>query len=439
MSFGHSKCWLLVLICLVACSPETEKSSGFPAPEAPVNKRENKLPAGLTKATYQDKLLGMLIGSAIGDAMGAPVEMWGRDWIQAQYGYIDTLVHVIREGSPEGPWEDNMTPGATTDDTRWKYLMGQYLLTQNEEMLDDVAFANYLISLYEAEKQQVQSLETFDPEPLEQQLRHMTWLQEWAKVARPFAADNLRAYSYAVNRFYGGEMSCAGMLYTPMIGGYFPGQPVTAYEEAYRLGIFDLGYARDISALTAGYVAQAMCAGSLAGNGIPYDSIAGITPILDPLNYANSRLIGRLAQQSYFNAHKIVFDARAITEPDPQLHLPKGFKRSALEYTQLTHAFELLDRQMKDIPFHAGEIHLINLTALLYSEGDFRMAMEFIVNFGRDNDTVAAVTGAILGAYLGYEKLPKGLALPVLKTSKKTMGIDLEELSQQMADKLFGN
>lgn len=423
---------LLLLLCLAACRSNPEKQRTFPAPEAPVNMRETELPEGLTKAIYQDKLLGMLVGSAIGDAMGAPVEMWSRDWMQAQYGYIDSLVYVIREGSPEGPWEDNMTPGATTDDTRWKYLIGEYLLTQNGHELDDVAFANYLVSLYEAEKQEVQSLETFDPEPLEQQLRHMTWLQEWAKVARPFAEDDLRGYSYALNRFYGGEMSCAGMLYTPMIGSYFPGQSVNAYEEAYRLGIFDIGYARDISALTAGYVAQAM------NPDLPYDSIAGITPILDPLNYANSRLIGRLAQLSYLNARKIVFDARAIAEPDPDLRLPKRFKRTALEYTQMVYAFEALDQQMKAIPFHAGEIHLINLTALLYSGGDFRLAMEFIVNFGRDNDTVAAVTGAILGAYLGYENLPKGLAMPVLTTSKETIGIDLEILSKQMADKVFG-
>ncbi|MDW3196485.1 MAG: ADP-ribosylglycohydrolase family protein [Cytophagales bacterium] len=422
----------LIFLFIIACQPTLEKQS-FPAPEASSSIREGQVPEGLTREIYQDKLLGMLIGSAIGDAMGAPVEMWSRDWMQAQYGYVDTLVHVIREGSPEGPWEDNMMPGATTDDTRWKYLMGQYLLTQDDQTLDDVAFANYLVSLYEEEKQEVQSLETFDPEPLEQQLRHMTWLQEWAKVAHPFAEDDLQGYSYALNRFYGGEMSCAGMLYTPMIGAYLPGQPVTAYEEAYRLGIFDLGYARDISALSAGYVAQAMKLNS------PYDSIAGITPVLDPLKYANSRLIGRLAQQSYFNARKIVYDARSIIEADPKLRIPKGFKRSALEFTQMTQAFQALDQQMQQIPFHAGEIHLINLTALLYSEGDFRLAMEFIVNFGRDNDTVAAVTGAILGAYVGYENLPKGLALPVLKTSKETIGIDLEALSQQLTDKLFGN
>lgn len=160
MRFGSAISWILLFLSLMACQLKKEQTSSFPAPETPSSILEIELPEGLTREIYQDKLLGMLIGSAIGDAMGAPVEMWGRDWMQAQYGYIDTLVHVIREGSPEGPWEDNMTPGATTDDTRWKYLMGKFLLTQEGEQLDDEAFANYLVSLYEAEKQEALSVES---------------------------------------------------------------------------------------------------------------------------------------------------------------------------------------------------------------------------------------------------------------------------------------
>jgi ADP-ribosylglycohydrolase len=92
---------------------------------------------------------------------------------------------------------------------------------------------------------------------------------------------------------------------------------------------------------------------------------------------------------------------------------------------------------LQDIPFHAGEIHLINLTAIAYSQGDFRRAMAFIVNFGRDNDTVAAVTGAILGAYLGYQALPQDMARGVITVSKQTMGIDLESLARQLTDHQF--
>jgi hypothetical protein len=417
----------------LACSESKKDPSPFPAPEVTSFVPSVVLPVDLSREVYYDKLLGMLIGSAIGDAMGAPVEMWSRQAMEIQYGFIDTLIHVIREGSPEGPWEDNMIPGATTDDTRWKYLAGQYLTSQSYDSLDDKAFASFIVQLYQKEMEQVKSVETFDPEPLEQKIRHMTWLQEWAKVARPFMKNDLQGYSYALNRFYGGEMACAGMLYAPMIGGYYPGQPHKAYTESFRLGIFDIGYARDITGLTSAYVAKAM------QPHVSYDSITAMTPLVDPMRYANSRLVGRLAHQSYINAKRIVFEAKSIEKEDTQLRLPKGYKWSPIEYTRIKKAYSLLDHHLQMIPFHAGEIHIINLTALLYSEGDFEKAMAFIVNYGRDNDTVAAVTGAILGAYHGYSGLPQGLAKPVLLTTRETIGIDLEALASQLTDQLFAS
>jgi len=421
--------WILYL--LTSCNKSPVKKESFPSP-APKMLSSDSLPKNLTREIYYDKILGMLVGSAIGDAMGAPVEMWGRKYIRMQYGFIDTLVNVIRDGSPEGPWEDNMVPGATTDDTRWKYLLTNYLVTQKQDSLDDVMFANYIVALYKDEMEQLKSVDTFDPEPLERQLRHMTWLQEWAKVAKPYAEDNIRRYSYALNRFYGGEMVCAGMLYAPVIGGIYPGQEEKAYIEAYRLGIFDIGYARDIMALTSAYVAKAM------EPNVSYDQITFLTSSTDPLKYFNSRLVRRLAQNSYLRAREIIYE---IDQMDSviigQFKIPDGYKGSSIDFARLENTYRLLDNSLQDIPFHAGEIHLINLVALEYSNGDFMKAMEFIVNFGRDNDTVGAVIGAILGAYHGYDNLPQGIARSVLSTSKEVIGIDLELLARKLTGRLF--
>ena len=426
---------LAMMIGLLACQQNSEnKEPAFPSPGVPSSQVSAHWPKGLTKEQYYDKVLGMLVGSAIGDAMGAPTEMWHRSGIQAQFGFVDSLDAVTREGSPEGPWEDNLAAGGTTDDTRWKLLMGNYLTTQaGKDSLDAKAFASHIINLYKAEMQQVKEIDAFGPEAMERQLMHMTWLQEWAKVAKPFADDDLQGYSYAVNRFYGGEMACAGMLYAPSIGGFYPGQPQKSYTEAYRLGFFDHGYARDITGLTAAYVAKAM------EPGVKPEQIALITREVDPLRYFNSRLIGRLAYASYTASKEITYKAKAVTENDvdPGLRVPKNFKGSRLEYAQLSKAYELMDARLQDIPFHAGEIHFINLMALEYSEGDFRKAMEFVVNYGRDNDTVAAITGAILGAYWGYDGLPEGLKEKSLKATRELVGIDLEDLARRTVEAAY--
>ena len=104
---------------------------------------------------------------------------------------------------------------------------------------------------------------------------------------------------------------------------------------------------------------------------------------------------------------------------------------SPLERAHLEAAYLLLDAKRQRMPFHAGEIHLVNLTALVYSDFDFPTALTFVVNWGRDNDTTAALTGAILGAWLGAEKLPPEWVRQSLEKNRG-LGIDLEALADRL-------
>ena len=60
--------------------------------------------------------------------------------------------------------------------------------------------------------------------------------------------------------------------------------------------------------------------------------------------------------------------------------------------------------------------------------------MQFI---GRDNDTVGAVTGGILGAYWGAKKLPKQAVERVLTTNKELLQTDFEALANQLTDQIM--
>lgn len=434
--------FIVIILMIVACRPDgPAKNTGMEynpqTPNWPQDTLETfELPANLSREEYYDKLLGSLVGSAIGDAMGAPTEMWDRKDINILMGYVTGLDALIREGSPEGPWENNLPGGGTTDDTRWKALVGGWLAESNQHQpqLNARDFAQVLVNTYEENQQVALDVRSFDPGPLEQELRRVAWLQEWAKVAQAYMAGDLDAYSYALNRFYGGEMACAGMLYAPMLGAYYPAHAERAYTEAYRLGFFDLGYARDITGLTAAYVAKAMQAN------VAFEDILAISNTVDPLQYANARLVGRITQRIYRDAKYLVHEAQSLTEKDipDDLKLPKNFQHGPLYLIQLHKAYELLDEKLQDIPFHAAEIHLINLTALEFGQGDFRKTLEFVTNYGRDNDTVAAVTGAILGAYLGFEALPQDLAQTSLEANEKVLGISLEKLAGDLTDQLYG-
>ncbi|EAZ82611.1 ADP-ribosylglycohydrolase family protein [Algoriphagus machipongonensis] len=379
------------------------------------------LESGLNENELKDKILGMLVGSAIGDAMGAPTEMWARADINLQYGFVETLDSMIREVSPEGIWLPNLPAGGTTDDTRWKELTVNYLLSQSPTSLDSKDFAEFIFNQYSSYVQELKNSESIDPSDIEKSTLKFTWLQEWAKVSQPYIAGNVDGYADSLSRFYGGEMVCAGLLYAPAIGAIYPGNPEKAYLESYKLAIYDIGYARDLTALSA-----AMTAAGMKKGANKEDILAALR--IDPKGYYQSRLVGRTAQQ-------ILINSLAIDQKAWQLDSTEN--RFSPDSEALKFAFSELDQRQQDMPFHAGEIYLQVLTAMLYADFDFQKTMVFLVNYGRDNDTTAAVAGGILGAHVGFEKLPSDSKQKVLKVSKEVLGIDLEKLADRLTQHLL--
>lgn len=397
------------------------------------NHSSNSKPLSISKSVLKDKVLGMLVGSAIGDAMGAPTEMWSRSNIQTEYGFVEKLDEMTRAPSPEGTWQMNLPAGGTTDDTRWKALLTDFIIEEGGDFYQPKGsnpyhFAEFIVHTYKTKIKALKAVDSFSPIPYEEALMKMSWLQEWAVVAKPFSEKDLEGYTYALNHFYGGEPTCAGMLYAPMIGLVHPNEAARAYQSAYRLGIFDLGYARDITGLTA-----AMTAAAMAPDATP-EGILSVLRDIDPNGYFNSRLVGRSAHRFYKDALYSVAAAKKMTKADidiTKIKLPyQG--RDTLYFAQLQQLFDELDAKNEDMAFHPGEIHQINLTALLFTNFDFQKSMEFVVNYGRDNDTTAAITGAILGALHGYANLPKESVDLILSINKEQLGIDLEAMADQL-------
>lgn len=406
---------VLILFVLFACGKKTASTPEIAfSPEVITE-------SGLSEAALYDKVLGMLVGSAIGDAMGAPTEMWSRESIQLEYGFVEGLDSMVREVSPEGTWKSNLPAGGTTDDTRWKVLTATYLLSQKPGQLDPKAFASHIFQTYEEGLKQFKAIESTDPEPYEKAVLEMNWLSEWAKVSQPYLEGNLSGYADSLSKFYGGEMVCAGLLYAPALGVFFPGNPDLAYREGYKLSIFDLGYARDLSAL-----AVAMTAAGMKPNATKEDLMASLR--IDSEGYFQSRLVGR-------SSYRILRDALWINSEAKKLDsLPSAMKAGS---PALDFAFSQLDQKQQDLPFHAGEIYLQTLVAMVYADFDFQNTLTFLVNYGRDNDTTAALAGGILGAWYGFEQLPKSEREKVLKVNQEELGIDLESLAQSLTSHIL--
>lgn len=367
-----------------------------------------------TRNQLYDKILGSLVGSAIGDAMGAPYEMWPREDIIKKRGYITQLDTVFRAISPEGVWQKDLPPGGTTDDTRFKKLIISYLIDQNpNKNLSDQKLAKYIINQYEGFKKE---------NPIDS--TKLDWLIEWVKIAKPFVKKDFLQYQRNLIKFYGGDLACGGLLYSPAIGLFYPANPEKAYNEAYNLALWDQGYARDLTAIAAAMVSAAM------EKNPSKENILMAFDQLDPQGFHQSRLLGRLATGVLSKAQYIVKKADS-TDTGSEINSEKIYKMK-----QET-AFKLLHSQNEKVPFHAGEIMLQIATGMLFADFDFEKTIVFLVNNARDNDTNAAIAGAILGAMKGYEKLPSVMKAQVIAVNKNILGNDLELLANQLTDKVL--
>ncbi len=423
---------LLICMLIVSCK-KTSSEINLPSPKKVVYSHDN---TDLDQDIYYDKVLGALAGSAIGDAMGASTEMWHRNEIQLKYGYITGLTPAVRVQSPEGIWDNNLIAGSTTDDTRWKYFMVKYFSRFNGDLTPQ-NFANFIADYYSSlTKELGDGQSNNDPDILDVRMEKIDWIKEWARVVLAYQKGGAE-YQKAMHRFYGGEMSCAGQLYTPMFGLLSQNTPEDAYKIAYDHSLFDLGYAKDISGLVAAMTNTAMYSQSI-------DSILNTAVFTDPLEYKNSRLVGRISQNILDASRRAVLVARNIEVPDSlivdesvELKIPQDFPYSNQEWAQQNSVYSFLENEAKAIPFHSGEIWQILITALEFGQGDFEKTMQFIVNYGRDNDTVAAVAGMILGAKDGFSKLPVDLRTEILRVNKEILGIDLESLAREMTENTY--
>ena len=422
--------WIFI-VCLVLYSCNEKDGGHVPLPTTNVKNADQFTPhISISQDQYFDQILGCLVGSAIGDAMGSPIEMWEREMIQDEYGFVDDLKMNQRLASAEGPWVSYMKSGTTTDDTRWKVLMSQYLLRLPQSVSPDArSFAQFISNEYDNLKQQLIEKDGLEAENLTNSTRYLFWLQEWAKVSEAYLTEDLDAYRNASSQFYGGEMSCAGMLYAPLVGLLYPTDPIMAYQKAWDIGLFDIGYARDLSSLTAAITAAAFDFST------PLDSLLRLHYAVDPQEYLDSRLIGRLALGIYSQARSNSIDStfdHALTQA-----LPNYFVGDTSKYLQLLKTYDAMTPHLKSISFHADEIYRITLNALMFSKGDFMDAMVFVINYGRDNDTSGALVGAILGTHLGYSKLPDEMKASILKANKEELNIDLKDLATQLSNKYY--
>jgi ADP-ribosylglycohydrolase len=313
------------------------------------------------------KVRGCLYGIAIGDAMGAPAEWKMPAQIRERYGEIVDFVEPW-----DGPSDIGKGDGRFTDDTHMTRVLGEIYCAEGTH-LDPFRFAERVVPLiadeprWLAERGQEMLLvdRLFYPEK---------WLLMRLRLAN--ADPRLGGIGNMVN--------CGAAMYASPVGIVNACDSSNAYREAIEIfSAHQWSYGLEAAAVMAACVAEAFRPMSTV------DSVVEVA--LDLAKEGTRRAIEAVTNE----ARKYDDWRQAI---DPLRDAIRPFDGSAEDGVR--------DRGNKTDDWTPSRLKSIEevpvaLGFLVVANGAFEQAIFGAANYGRDNDSIAGMAGAIAGALHG--------------------------------------
>ena len=321
----------------------------------------------------ESKVLGSLIGGAIGDALGYPIEFLSEESIKKQYGFVRDFVEtpLISDDTQMTLYTAVSYPFALTrgkmrgigfDPRIMVYLAKSYLRWyEGQERIEDGADPSFLryvpyINVRRAPGNTCLSA-----------LRRYRETGEYATIEKPFNTSK----------------GCGGVMRVAPVGLCF----AWLNAKGHPIDVFD--------AIKTGAEAAALTHGHPLGY-IPAAYLSCLIFQITSPNFSGELL--KLAKESLAIAKELY-----------------GEKEHWDEFEDIVEkAMELsLDDSIKEIDaIHqlgegwVGEEALaISLYCCLRHQSSFADAVSYAVNHNGDSDSTGAIAGNIMGAYLGFEKI----------------------------------
>ncbi len=337
-------------------SPETEEQRKF---VLNYRQKAEKLPV--------EYYTGCLLGGAIGDALGAPIEFLSYDQIQSKYGKNGITDYI----------EYSDGTGEFTDDTQMTLFTAEGLLRATHRSVlkgidgaqTKITYNSYLRWLY---TQGITIPKTIDTYGFDE-----GWLIKRKELFIRRAPGNTCISALESGKVGSVELpindskGCGTVMRVAPVGLIYRQDRIIAFREAVY-----------ISALTHGHPSGYLSGGFLA------------SVIADLAN-------GFDLQTAIKNAETILITWKNHEEVLHVIHL-------AIEIHTKFKGQELTNREIEQLGsgWTAEEALSISILCALHYQHDFEKGVLHAVNHSGDSDSTGAITGNILGLILGIENIP---------------------------------
>lgn len=310
-----------------------------------------------------EKVYGALIGAAIGDAMGGPVEGFSYQDIEKEYGTVDRLLpyHPNISIAVHGPFD--LRAGAYTDDSRMSKIFAQAMVKKGAPVNSrDIAKA-YIEYYFHAKND----------------------------LERGFIDEYYHKAIYMDKKeIFGGQPTNGAVMGIAPFGVITPCDPEKAHDDAFEAMFMTVGYARYAASMAAAAISSAMKAA------------ADYRLVVSDMLKAVERHKGFVEGPGWAECPMYGYIGRK-----PEYLVEDGI-RVAEKYPDASSMREELYRTVVQEFFADGAESLaIAVSFLWQAKGDFVGSVTGCVNFGRDNDSSAGIAGAIAGALNGVTAIPR--------------------------------
>ena len=315
-------------------------------------------------------MLGCLYGGAVGDALGAPAEWYLPHQIQARYGAITDFVE-----NWEGPSDTGKGDGRYTDDSHMVQLLSRCYIEEGGH-LDAFSFARRIVPLIAEEERWV-------PERGRKMklVERLFYPEKWLFMRLGLANAEPRQGGI------GNMVNCGAAMYAAPVGIVNAGDPQRAYREAVDVfSAHQQSYGLEAAAVMAACVAAAFKTDATV------DSIveAALGCAKEGTHKALQAVVKTARQHSDWQAaiHPL---REAIRPYDGAAEVPRLRGQGTNDWQPSR------EHSIEEIPIALG--------FLVVAGGDYEGSVFGGVNYGRDNDSIAGMAGAIAGALHGASRI----------------------------------